>query len=58
MCFRDGYNRWRDILKPSQILEGLCRKNGMPSPTYIGEHVVVGQYAEDDIRRIRDETSK
>ncbi|KDR12334.1 otoferlin-like [Zootermopsis nevadensis] len=49
---KTGYNRWRDVLKPSEILEELCRKNNLGSPKYIGGHVVVGPCEEDITQHI------
>ncbi|XP_069508332.1 fer-1-like protein 4 [Ambystoma mexicanum] len=37
----DGYNKWRDAFKPTQILESLCKKNDLDSPTYRREEVKV-----------------
>lgn len=33
--FRTGYNRWRDPLKPSQILAKLCKDAKIDPPTYL-----------------------
>jgi hypothetical protein len=57
-CFRAGYNRWRDILKPSQILKELCRKYNMGDPKYIRGHVVLGKCDEDELQGLLDNTSK
>jgi hypothetical protein len=56
--FRAGYNRWRDILKPSQILKNLCKKCNISGPKYIGGHVVLGDCDEDELQELRDDTSK
>ncbi|XP_069675359.1 otoferlin-like [Periplaneta americana] len=37
-----GYNRWRDVLKPSQILEDLCKKYNLSGPKYFDDRVVIG----------------
>ena len=31
---RFGYNMWRDAIKPSEILAGLCRDHGLDPPIY------------------------
>ncbi|XP_029967575.1 fer-1-like protein 6 isoform X2 [Salarias fasciatus] len=30
----DGYNAWRDCLKPSELLSKMCRENGLEGPTF------------------------
>lgn len=30
----DGYNAWRDCLKPSELLSKLCRENGLDGPHF------------------------
>ncbi|XP_054471398.1 fer-1-like protein 6 [Anoplopoma fimbria] len=30
----DGYNAWRDCLKPSELLSKLCRDNGLDEPQF------------------------
>ncbi|XP_053551406.1 fer-1-like protein 4 [Bombina bombina] len=37
----DGYNKWRDAFKPSQILSSLCKKHTLPSPEYRSEEIKV-----------------
>ncbi|XP_067402968.1 fer-1-like protein 4 [Emydura macquarii macquarii] len=37
----DGYNKWRDAFKPTQILESLCKKSNLPSAEYRREEVKV-----------------
>ncbi|XP_049768287.1 otoferlin-like [Schistocerca cancellata] len=32
-----GYNAWRDAERPTQILEGLCRKQGLRAPEYLAD---------------------
>ena len=29
-----GFNKWRDPMKPSQILARLCKDEGLDGPTY------------------------
>jgi hypothetical protein len=58
LYFRDGYNRWRDTSKPSQILEELCRKNNIGGPKYIGGHVVVGDCEEGVMQEILNDTGE
>ncbi|XP_021496224.1 fer-1-like protein 4 isoform X1 [Meriones unguiculatus] len=38
----DGYNAWRDVFRPSQILAGLCQRCGLPVPEYRVGAVKVG----------------
>ncbi|XP_063311821.1 fer-1-like protein 4 [Pelobates fuscus] len=37
----DGYNKWRDAFKPTQILNSLCKKHSLPAPEYRREEVKV-----------------
>ena len=37
----EGYNKWRDVKKPSTILAELCKTNGIPSPEYRPSEVKV-----------------
>uniref|UniRef100_A0A3Q3WRE7 C2 domain-containing protein n=1 Tax=Mola mola TaxID=94237 RepID=A0A3Q3WRE7_MOLML len=37
----EGYNKWRDVKKPSTILAELCKTNGIPSPEYRTSEVKV-----------------
>ncbi|KAM4622831.1 fer-1-like protein 4 [Discoglossus pictus] len=37
----DGYNKWRDAFKPSQILNSLCKKHTLAPPDYRREEVKV-----------------
>ncbi|KAG8446273.1 hypothetical protein GDO86_013923 [Hymenochirus boettgeri] len=37
----EGYNKWRDAFKPSQILNSLCKKHTLPTPEYRREEVKV-----------------
>ncbi|XP_076302777.1 otoferlin-like, partial [Lasioglossum baleicum] len=39
----EGYNRWRDREKPTQILEQLCKRNNLPLPEYHGDYVKIGR---------------
>ncbi|XP_037920162.1 otoferlin-like isoform X1 [Hermetia illucens] len=39
-----GYNRWRDPMKPTQILSKLCKENKLETPHYFQDHVVIGKY--------------
>lgn len=38
--FRSGYNRWRDPMKPTQILQRLCKENKLESPHYFQVNVL------------------
>ncbi|XP_034741392.1 fer-1-like protein 6 [Etheostoma cragini] len=45
----DGYNAWRDCLKPSELLTKLCRENGLDDPQFrpgritVADKVFVGK---------------
>ncbi|XP_078118672.1 fer-1-like protein 6 [Sander vitreus] len=45
----DGYNAWRDCLKPSELLTKLCRENGLDDPEFrpgritVAEKVFIGK---------------
>lgn len=39
-----GYNRWRDPMKPTQILQRLCRENKLEQPHYFQDRVVISRY--------------
>ncbi|XP_052746509.1 otoferlin [Bicyclus anynana] len=39
-----GYNRWRDSMKPSQILAKLCKDNRLSPPTYGCRSITVGDH--------------
>lgn len=38
-----GYNSWRDRDKPTRILEGICRRNNLPSPEYSEREIKIGK---------------
>ncbi|XP_031805176.1 fer-1-like protein 4 [Sarcophilus harrisii] len=38
----EGYNAWRDAVKPSQVLASLCQRSGLPAPEYRPGEVKVG----------------
>lgn len=38
----EGYNAWRDCLKPTEILTKLCRENGLQGPDFEPGRVTVG----------------
>lgn len=40
-----GYNRWRDPMKPTQILQRLCRENKLEQPHYFQDRVIISRYA-------------
>lgn len=46
---RDGYNAWRDGLKPSELLSKLCRDHGLEEPLFrpgrisVADKVFVGK---------------
>ncbi|CAN9498589.1 unnamed protein product [Ophioblennius macclurei] len=37
----EGYNAWRDCLKPSELLSKMCRENGLEVPTFRPGHITV-----------------
>lgn len=37
-----GHNKWRDVEKPTQILERLCNSYNLPLPEYFDKSVVIG----------------
>lgn len=39
---RSGYNRWRDSMKPTQILAKLCKEAKLEPPVYLNGTVKVG----------------
>lgn len=40
----DGYNAWRDCLKPSELLSKLCKDNGLDDPKFSpGQITVAGK---------------
>ena len=40
---RFGYNKWRDPMKPTQILSKLCKEAKLDAPTYSYGRVTVGR---------------
>lgn len=51
--FSVGYNRWRDPMKPTQILQKLCKENKLETPHYFQDRVLIGRYcmtfSEDEV---------
>lgn len=41
--FRQGYNRWRDAMKPTQILAKLCKDGKLDPPVYEYGRVKIGR---------------
>ncbi|KAJ0070169.1 hypothetical protein NL108_002479 [Boleophthalmus pectinirostris] len=39
----EGYNAWRDCLKPSEILSKLCRENGLHGPNFAPGRISIGE---------------
>ncbi|TKS67677.1 Fer-1-like protein 6 [Collichthys lucidus] len=39
----DGYNAWRDCLKPSELLSKLCRENGLEDPLFSPGRITVAE---------------
>lgn len=40
---RQGYNAWRDAMKPTQILAKLCKDAKVESPGYADGQVKIGK---------------
>lgn len=38
----DGYNAWRDCLKPAELLCKLCRDNGVDEPVFSPGRITIG----------------
>ncbi|XP_053184260.1 fer-1-like protein 6 [Scomber japonicus] len=38
----DGYNAWRDCLKPSELLSRLCRENNLDGPHFYPGRITLG----------------
>ena len=38
-----GYNKWRDPLKPTQILNRLCKEEKLDGPYYADGEVTIGK---------------
>lgn len=41
--FRQGYNKWRDAMKPTQILAKLCKDAKIETPIYSENSVKIGR---------------
>ncbi|XP_034534955.1 fer-1-like protein 6 [Notolabrus celidotus] len=39
----DGYNAWRDCLKPSELLSKMCRENGVDGPHFRPGRIIVAE---------------
>nr|XP_046260385.1 fer-1-like protein 6 isoform X2 [Scatophagus argus] len=39
----EGYNAWRDCLKPSELLTKLCRENGLEDPQFKPGRIIVAE---------------
>ncbi len=37
----EGYNAWRDCLKPSELLAKLCKENGLEDPQFSPGRITV-----------------
>lgn len=40
----NGYNQWRDPMKPTQILSKICKENKLETPHYFQDRVSIGRY--------------
>lgn len=40
---RAGYNKWRDAMKPTQILAKLCKEGKVDCPVYSFGSVTIGR---------------
>lgn len=43
LFFRSGYNKWRDAMKPTQILSKLCKEGKIDGPVYSNGKVSIGR---------------
>ncbi|KAM9365558.1 fer-1-like protein 6 isoform 2-T2 [Pholidichthys leucotaenia] len=39
----EGYNAWRDCLKPSELLSKMCRENSVDGPHFSPGRIIVGE---------------
>uniref|UniRef100_A0A3B5BH22 C2 domain-containing protein n=1 Tax=Stegastes partitus TaxID=144197 RepID=A0A3B5BH22_9TELE len=39
--YSEGYNAWRDCLKPSELLSKMCRENGLDGPHFRPGRIIV-----------------
>ncbi|XP_059826412.1 fer-1-like protein 6 isoform X1 [Hypanus sabinus] len=52
----EGYNAWRDVMKPTEILTRLCRENGFQGPFFkTGEIEVQGKVFEGKTTFMEDD---
>lgn len=42
-CLGSGYNKWRDAMKPTQILSKLCKDGKIDGPVYSHGRVTIGR---------------
>ena len=38
--FRTGSNQWRDSVRPRKILYDVCKRNNLPLPELLDEHLI------------------
>lgn len=38
----EGYNAWRDAIKPSELLVKLCKENRLNSPCFTPGRITIG----------------
>lgn len=41
LSLSDGYNAWRDCLKPTELLTKLCKDNGLDEPRFSPGRITV-----------------
>ncbi|XP_054735180.1 otoferlin isoform X2 [Anastrepha obliqua] len=49
---KNGYNKWRNIATPFEILNELCSQHDLPAPQFLGKSIEVGGLKFQDETRI------
>lgn len=44
VCYRNGFNAWRDAMKPTQILAKLCKEAKFDPPVYSDGQIKIGNH--------------
>jgi len=42
MSSSEGYNAWRDCIKPTDLLIKLCKENRLDNPHFSPGHITIG----------------
>lgn len=58
LCCREGYNAWRDPMRPTQILLKLCKENRVDGPFYQPGKVRVGNRIFNVPLEVEDEAGR